>query len=240
MIKVTYLDHSGFALTTPQVIIVFDYFRDPSHALEKLLDHNKELPVIFFASHHHPDHYNPVIFNLAQNHEHVYVLSNDIVIQQLHKGVSVAAMSKGDVLENLPGDTKVKAFGSTDEGISFLVTLADGTTVFHAGDLNDWHWKDSSTEREVQKAENDFKVIVNRLKSEFPAIDVAMFPVDPRQGSGYARGATIFLKEIKVKDFFPMHFQGEHSAACDFESYVPASADTSCHCLATPGESITL
>lgn len=240
MIKVTYLDHSGFALTTLQVIIVFDYFRDPSHALEKLLDHNKELPVIFFASHHHPDHYNPVIFNLAQNHEHVYVLSNDIVIQQLHKGVSVAAISKGDVLENLPGDTKVKAFGSTDEGISFLVTLADGTTVFHAGDLNDWHWKDSSTEREVHKAENDFKVIVNRLKSEFPAIDVAMFPVDPRQGSGYARGATIFLEEIKVKDFFPMHFQGEHSAACDFESYVPASADTSCHCLATPGESITL
>ena len=180
-----------------------------------------------------------MIFNLAQNHERVYVLSNDIVIQQLHKGVSVAAMSKGDVLEDLPGGIKVKAFGSTDEGISFMVTTADGTTIFHAGDLNDWHWKDSSTEREVQKAENDFKVIVNRIKSEFPAIDIAMFPVDPRQGSDFARGATIFLEEIKVKDFFPMHFQGEHSEACDFALYVPADA-TSCHCLATPGESITL
>ena len=91
----------------------------------------------------------------------------------------------------------------------------------------------------MQKAENDFKVIVNRIKSEYPAIDIAMFPVDPRQGSDFARGATIFLEEIKVKDFFPMHFQGEHSEACDFALYVPADA-TSCHCLATPGESITL
>ncbi len=239
MTKVTYLDHSGFALTTPEVILVFDYFRDPSHSLEKLLDHNKEMPVIFFASHRHPDHYNSAIFNLAQNHERVYVLSNDIVIQQLHKGVSVATMSKGDVLEDLPGDTKVKAFGSTDEGICFLVTTKDGTTILHAGDLNDWHWKDTSTEREAQKAENDFKVIVNRIKSEYPAIDIVMFPVDPRQGSDFARGATTLLDEIKVGDFFPMHFQGEHSEACDFAEYIPAG-NASCHCLSVPGESITL
>lgn len=240
MTKVTYLDHSGFAVTTPQAILVFDYFRDPAHALEKLLDHNPDTPVVFFASHRHPDHFNPVIFNFGQNHERVYVLSNDIVVQQLHKGIRVAGMSKGDIIENLPGDVKVKAFGSTDEGVSFLVTTKDGTTIFHAGDLNDWHWKDSSTEREDQKAENDFKVIVNRIKSEYPSIDIAMFPVDPRQGSDFARGATTFLNEIKVKDFFPMHFQGgEHSEACDFADYIPAGV-TSSHCLATPGESINL
>ena len=36
---------------------------------------------------------------------------------------------------------KIKAFGSTDIGISFLVSV-DGVDIFHAGDLNWWHWWD--------------------------------------------------------------------------------------------------
>lgn len=29
MITVTYLDHSGFAITTPGAVMVFDYYKDP-------------------------------------------------------------------------------------------------------------------------------------------------------------------------------------------------------------------
>lgn len=32
---------------------------------------------------------------------------------------------------------KVKAFDSTDEGLSYLVEM-DGIRIFHAGDLNNW------------------------------------------------------------------------------------------------------
>ena len=47
MTKVTYLDHSGFAVQMPDVVLVFDYYRDPSHALQKILEANPQIPVVF-------------------------------------------------------------------------------------------------------------------------------------------------------------------------------------------------
>ncbi len=64
MTEITYLDHSGFVVTLPDVIMVFDYYRDPAHALHKILEKKAELPVIFFVSHHHHDHYNTGIFEI--------------------------------------------------------------------------------------------------------------------------------------------------------------------------------
>ena len=37
MITVTYLNHSGFALTTPEAVMIFDYYKDPDKKLEKVL-----------------------------------------------------------------------------------------------------------------------------------------------------------------------------------------------------------
>lgn len=64
MIKVTYLDHSGFVLSASDTILVFDYYRDPSHAFQRILHGNPSLPVVFFVSHHHRDHFNPGIFEI--------------------------------------------------------------------------------------------------------------------------------------------------------------------------------
>lgn len=242
MMTVTFLDHSGFAVTTPTAIMVFDYYKDPAHALHKILEAHPTLPVLFFVSHHHPDHYNSAIYDLAQSHKRVYILSNDVYGQTIPTslGIQVAGMSRGDVLENLPGNIRVKAFGSTDAGISFAVTTAEGKTIFHAGDLNDWHWKDMSTPKEAETAERHFMTIVNRIAEEYPSFDVAMFPVDNRLGSDFARGAELFTEKIKVADFFPMHFGGKNAAAaCDFGSYIKNPA-TSCHCLDAPGESVKL
>lgn len=238
MNRVTFLDHSGFIVTTDEAILVFDYYRDPAKALHHVLEQNPEKPVVFFVTHHHPDHYNKSIFELAQNHKRTYVLSNDVYPQNVPDNLAVAGMSKGDVIENIAGSLTVKAYGSTDDGVSFLVTTAKGEKIFHAGDLNDWHWQDESTMREVEEADERFRVILHRIASEVPEMNIAFFPVDVRQGSDYARGAREFLKAIKVTDFFPMHFSGDYHKACDFTDY--ATAGTTCHCLHTPGESITL
>lgn len=50
---------------------------------------------------------------------------------------------------------RVHAFGSTDVGISFLVE-AEGKKIFHAGDLNNWHWMDESSEVEWKGYERDY------------------------------------------------------------------------------------
>lgn len=149
-------------------------------------------------------------------------------------------MSAGDVIDSIPGTTQVKAYGSTDTGVSYAITLTDGSVIFHAGDLNDWHWSEESTEREVAKAEERFKVIVDRIAEEIPEIKIAMFPVDARMGTDFAKGAQIFLSKVKVDNFFPMHFWGEPQKACDFNAYVPAATATRCYCLDRPGMNVEI
>lgn len=239
MLKVTYLDHSGFAVTTDDAILVFDFFRDPSHALHKLLNEHPMLPVTFFVSHHHPDHFNTDIFEMAQNHQRTYVLSNDELPQNVPSNLRVAGMSPGDAIEDIPGAQRVKAYGSTDVGVSYLVTTKQGKTIFHAGDLNLWHWRDENTPKEAVKASQDFTKVLNRITEEVKAVDVAMFPVDPRQGTNFAEGAKRFTDAIQVTNFFPMHFWGRYQEACLFPAYI-SNPKTTPHCLHSPGQSIEL
>lgn len=235
MIKVTFLDHSGFAVVTPAATAVFDYYRDPSHALVKLIREYPGLPVIFFVSHRHPNHYSREIFNLAQDREVQYVLSDDIPSSTVRDDLPVAWAAGGDDID-LIGGLHVKAFGPTDSGISYLVTLPDGRKIFHAGDLN-FKRRDEGAEA-VKSAYLKFSGVIQRLQEVAPEIDIAFFPVDPRVGNGYSDGARIFLENIAVKDFFPMHFKDEYKAACEFEDYTTDNTDS--FCLHVPGESVEL
>ncbi|MCM1111177.1 MAG: MBL fold metallo-hydrolase [Clostridium sp.] len=241
MTRISYLENSGFAVVTDDAILVFDDFRDPSNKLHHLLDNNPDKKVVFFISHRHPDHYNHAIFEMAQNHDRTYVVSNDVPARDIPSTLRVAGMSPGDVVEDIPGCRSVKAFGSTDAGVSFLVTLSDGQTIFHAGDLNNWHWKDRSSEREVRKAENDFHKVLNRIVEEAPQIDIAMFPVEPRMGIDFAIGAQEFLHAVKVGDFFPMHFGADWEVVEDFISNERnVEKDTRFHLIHTPGKTVTI
>lgn len=130
-----------------------------------------------------------------------------------------------------PGDERgfgaltVHAYGSTDEGVSFYVNFA-GITLFHAGDLNLWHWRDESSITEIEAAERAFYDCVAPIPKQ--KIDVAFFPVDPRQGSMYDAGAGYFIMTVKPKFFIPMHFQGRPDVALRFavtgETRRPASS----------------
>lgn len=238
MNKVTYLDHSGFMVTAGNVVLVFDYYRDPAHALHKELEARPGCDVVFLVSHHHPDHFNNEIFDLAQNHRRTYVLSDDIFARLVpDKGLSVAWLKAGDPAIDLPGRLTVRAFGSTDAGVSYAVTDTEGNVIFHAGDLNDWHWQDESTQHEVAKADSDFLTIASRIAREIPRMKIVMFPVDTRMGTDFYRGARLFTKEVKVDNFFPMHFWKHPDMACDFQSYISTPDTTRCYCLDHPGHS---
>lgn len=238
MTKVTYLSHSGFAVTLDEAILVFDYYRDPAHALHRILDDNPDKPVAFFVSHRHKDHFKADIFEIAQNHKRVYIISNDIPAQNIPSGLAVQGMSHGDYVEDVLGSLSIKAFDSTDQGVSFLVTDKEGNRIFHAGDLNDWHWGERHASKEAEETHAKFEKTVNRIASYCPEVDIAFFPVDVRLGADYAAGARYFMSKVKVNDFFPMHFNGDYREACDFASYAPD--DVSCHCLREPGQSIEL
>ena len=73
------------------------------------------------------------------------------------------------------GNIKVKAFGSTDIGISFMVE-AEGLTIFHAGDLNYWHWKEEADEAFISQAEADFLNKLERIITDDYNINIMFFP----------------------------------------------------------------
>lgn len=149
MAKVTYLDNCGFAVKTDNILLVFDYYRDPAHALTHLLKNNPELPVVFFVSNSHPDHFNKEIFKLGQNHKHMYVLANDVFSFAGNTEVQAVGLSAGDRIEDVMGALTIEAFSATDAGISFLITTADGETIFYGGDLSPRHY-DVKDAREAQ------------------------------------------------------------------------------------------
>ena len=81
-------------------------------------------------------------------------------------------------------------------GSSFLLHLQDWS-IFHAGDLNNWHWSEESTEEEIRKANGDFLAEVKYLKEKAPNIDLILFPVDRRMGKDYMKGAKQFIEQNK-------------------------------------------
>lgn len=241
--KVTYLDNSGFIVETDSLFLVFDYWRDPAHKVVKSLEHQPDKPVTFLVSHNHRDHFNPEIFNLGQNHRRVFVLSNDIASNKIRSDMPVEWMSAGDIAENLPGDITIHAYGSTDAGVSYVVQFKDGFTIFHAGDLNNWHWDEENTESEARKAKEHFTNVINRIADDRHMFDIAFFPVDTRQGENCASGAEQFLDKFEVHNFFPMHFNGDFGRACDFEEYKlsdAAARRSTLYCLHKPGQSIEI
>ena len=85
--------------------------------------------------------------------------------------------------------------------------------LFHAGDLNNWHWSEESTPQEIRKAEGDFLAEIKNLQQKAPRVDIAMFPVDSRIGKDYMRGAEQFVERIKTAIFAPMHFSEDYRGA---------------------------
>ena len=215
MDKITYIGHSGFAIESEEIIIVIDYYTDEFGVIPQLLSLKK--PMIVMASHSHSDHFNKGIFSWADN-DIEYVLSNEI---RRKCGKSIPSnthfIKVGERIEY--DNIKIEAFGSTDCGCSF-VTQMQNRTYFHAGDLNNWHWKAESTPQEIKKAESDFLAIVRNIAKNYHDIDVAFFPVDARMGEDYSLGARQFLSMINVGTFIPMHFWEYKNEAFAIQKYI--------------------
>ncbi|MBT9157280.1 MAG: hypothetical protein DDT36_00261 [Firmicutes bacterium] len=201
--KITYLYNSGFALELSNHFLVFDYFIDSTNIVTPASIAAHPNPLVL-VSHGHQDHYNPTILEWQQYNSSLrYIFSSDIAAE----GPSIHSMSPQETL-NL-GDVFVRAYGSTDLGVSFLVR-AEGLSIFHAGDLNWWHWREESTDSEIDNTERAFLREVEPLRGEH--IDIAFFPVDPRLGQDYDAGARKFIELIKPGLLIPMHF-GDNFAA---------------------------
>lgn len=242
MIKTVYIYHDCFVVKTIDAVLVFDFWKDPyQHGPlpNPLMEVDRDIPVYVFVSHGHKDHYNQEIFGWAKHFPNIrYIISKDVRKRINHilsrdgsyRGdkvdpAKVTVMSDRDSYEDTT--ISVRSFPSTDTGNSYAVTIG-GRSLFHAGDLNAWIWKDESTEEEVEEALDSFNTIVDMIAECFSGFDLCFFPVDSRIGTDYYTGARIFLERFKIDNFFPMHYElGEnlpsiarlHREAAAFDRY---------------------
>lgn len=213
LIKLIYHYHSGFSVQAGGTLLVFDYWEGEER---KLAGVGRITPqflraferIFVFISHAHPDHLDPIVYTWENEGLPItYIVSSDMPVGT--KGKRIAPGQERDLCQ----DVNVKAFSSTDLGVSFLVELY-GIRIFHAGDLNLWHWRQESSLREIEAAEAAFQEALDPIRQE--RIDVAMFPVDPRQGLMYDAGANQFILNLKPRVFIPMHWQERPEVAIDF------------------------
>lgn len=213
LLKLTYFYNSGFSVQVGGTLLIFDYWEGENRCLPPVYRLTPGFlqafeQIFVFVSHAHPDHFDPVIYDWYRQGLPVnYIVAGDMPV-----GTRGARLSPGQE-KQLTKDISVKAFASTDLGVSFLVSIY-GTTVFHAGDLNLWHWRAESTLKEIEEAENAYYEAVAPLRQE--RIDVAMFPVDPRQGYMYDAGANHFIMTEKPRVFIPMHWQDRPEVAIEY------------------------
>jgi L-ascorbate metabolism protein UlaG (beta-lactamase superfamily) len=78
--------------------------------------------------------------------------------------------------------------------------------LYHAGDLNWWHWAgEPDNENEAMAAA--YKAEIDKLRGE--TFDIAFVPVDPRLGKEYLWGLDYFMRRAAARAVFPMHL-GNH------------------------------
>ena len=233
-LTITYYHHSGFSVAVNDRLLVFDYWLGEHDELpedKRLTDEviDSFSKVYYFISHEHPDHFDKRLHDRWKKHPRMqFIVSYDMPI-----GVSGKRMSPGDTL-SFPDGVAVTAYESTDLGVSFLVKV-DGMSIFHAGDLNFWHWRDESTTREIAEAEEEFQRAVEPIRQE--EVDVAFFPVDPRQGQMYDAGANYFIMSVKPRLLIPMHYWGRVDMANEFARR-SRSRQTEIIALSRPGEKL--
>ena len=205
---VTYLYHSGFAVELEKHIFVFDYMKG------KLPDWDGRKEIIFFASHKHPDHFVMDIFQWFGKYENLrYVLGSDIKLSDKYlecNGVDpcvktvITNAGKNRTLEL--GDVKIETLRSTDEGVAFIV-CTEGKTIYHAGDLNWWHWEGEADSWNTQM-EKDYKKEISLIDGRH--FDVAFVPLDPRLEWAYGLGMQEFLEHTDTDHVFPMHMWDDY------------------------------
>ena len=220
---VTYVYHSCCAIEFEEFSIIIDYYKDAikdgdefgwvsKHLLQK------EKPLYVLCTHSHGDHFNEEILSWNQNREDItYVFSKEIpetLKDTLSlKDENIVYLERLEEYED--ENLKIKAYGSTDAGVSFYIEHND-VKIFHAGDLNNWHWNEEATREESYVYENHYICELELVSEEVKEVDIAMFPLDPRLGKDFMRGGEQFVNKIKTHNFLPLHFGDKYELIKQF------------------------
>ncbi|BBF42600.1 metal dependent hydrolase [Lachnospiraceae bacterium KM106-2] len=208
--RVTFIEHSGFAVEFDEVVFIFDYYKGDIPQFPK----NKQ--VIFFVSHKHQDHFNKQIFTIGDSYKKVtYLLSNDTKMNTVYMNRMKIPMKARTQIRyihanetmDLGSGIRVETLRSTDEGVAFIVSY-ENKALYHAGDLNWWSWS-GEPERFNENMKTQFFNEIQKVTGRH--FDIAFLPLDPRQEERFYWGLDAFMRSADVTTCFPMHMWNDFS-----------------------------
>lgn len=193
--KITFIFHSSFAVELEKSILIFDYYGEG-----ELPEIPKDKQVYFLNSHGHHDHFKREILHLKEQFPNAeYILSGDIRFRPEEQKEWIHSVKPREAyrFKNL----RVRTLRSTDLGVAFLVETEE-KRIYHAGDLNWWHWDGEDKAWNNNMAAN-YKREIDRIEGQ--VFDAAFVPLDPRLEKAYYWGMKYFLEKVKAEAVFPMH-----------------------------------
>jgi L-ascorbate metabolism protein UlaG (beta-lactamase superfamily) len=216
---VTYIYHSCYLIEFDEFSLLFDFYED---ALREdgtywIADYllNKDEDLYVFCTHSHSDHFNPEILSWRDNKSNIRYIFSDELLESKCTDVNAAVyLKKEEYFKD--HRIKVKAFGSTDIGCSFMIRYND-QLLFHSGDLNNWHWRDEVSAEEALTYENNFLCELELITEKSDKLYLAMFPIDPRLGKDFMLGGEQFISRIKTDYLVPMHFGENYDKVNQFK-----------------------
>lgn len=219
--KITFIYHSGVCIELDKSVLIFDYYKGaiPKYAEDK--------SVYIFASHKHPDHFSADIFALSGNDNKVhYILSSDIKVNDtflqkngIDSSVKQQIVSIGRNQGKMVDAASVKTLCSTDEGVAFIVEI-EGKAIYHAGDLNWWHWN-GETKAYNRNMEVNYKREIDSIKGQ--KFDVSFLPLDPRLEDSYDKGIRYFMENITSEVIVPIHMWDKYGYIKKYKDTLPQS-----------------
>ncbi len=206
--------HNCFIIQTPDLTMLFDFPRSdflPAECRDVVLRTLSGKKCIAFASHSHPDHFDPCLAEILNHADKaLWIVSDDIA--DMHPD---ALPNDAVIME--PGqqfhcaDCDVSTLESNDLGVAFCINVG-GIRIYHGGDLAKWRWPDASptVERAVRIFWNN---ALNSIADFAPHL--AFSNADNRVAD--FSGALDFVRTVKPKVFVPMHTFGNASWINEFQ-----------------------
>lgn len=198
--KITFIYHSSFSVELERSVLIFDYYGEG-----KLPAMPEDKKIYFLNSHSHQDHFNREILKWKDKFKNAeYILSRDIRFRPGERKEwmhSVKPREKYDL-----GTLHIETLRSTDMGVAFVVET-EGKRIYHAGDLNWWHWEGEDKAWNNNMAAN-YRHEIDRLEGQ--TFNAAFVPLDPRLGDAYDWGMKYFLEKANADAVFPMHCWGQY------------------------------
>ena len=214
-----YIYHSCFVVENDDVIVIFDYWKDPLGYLHDILADTQKT-VYVFISHFHEDHYNPEILKWGRGDERIHICPRLMLSYDTVRKRRVQRTLVRDIMnpERFYEDEHIRAnyYRSTDIGVSIAITFSDGSTLFHAGDLNNWYFENGDNLKvSLDEMEGMYMAVVRMVRADIPHFNHVMLPIDPRLESNMLRSSMQWLNKIYTDNFYPMHFWNQYSLMAD-------------------------